>query len=138
VKRTKNLQKSHSEFLRTLSGTQGATSNHDHDETRKIGEHLKLKKLLLLSRSVLILRFGLAALGLLSTAAIANHLFASKAMASVESCESHLKNSQGYRKWAKMYQPLVAQNASYRGAFQNYSDLAEGALNDYQKCKSAE
>ncbi|MEO5668184.1 MAG: hypothetical protein ABIR96_09015 [Bdellovibrionota bacterium] len=78
----------------------------------------------------------LIAVGVLSTLAIANHIFASKASASVESCDTHLKSAQGYRKWAKMYQPLAGQNASYRGAFQNYETLATIASADYQRCKS--
>lgn len=99
---------------------------------------MKLQKLILLSRSIVAIRFVLAVAGFLSTAAIANHLFASKASASVESCELHLKNAQGYRKWASMYQPLAGQNASYRSAFQNYSDLASTATSDFQRCKSGQ
>ncbi|CAN5704378.1 hypothetical protein BH10BDE1_BH10BDE1_02570 [soil metagenome] len=78
----------------------------------------------------------LLAVGFFSSVAIANHLFVPRASASVESCDTHLKNAQGYRKWAKMYQPLAGQNASYRGAFQSYETLATLASADYQRCKS--
>lgn len=99
---------------------------------------MKLTQLVLFSRSVLAIRFALAAFGFLSTLAIANHLFTSKALASTESsCESHLKNAQGYRKWANLYQPLAGQNASYRLAFQNYEALGSAAADDFQRCKSA-
>lgn len=99
---------------------------------------MKLKNLLLFSRSIFVVRFALAFVGFLSTAAVASYIFASKASASIESCESHLKSAQGYRKWATMYQPLVGQNASYRGAFQTYNDLAVTAAAEFQRCKSAQ